>query len=79
MVRAHAMTGDGRYLLRAERFASFGIRVFLGGESPLPRATHLHDHYEAVTGADTFMMALLKLWAVRNGRAEEVRLAWTDR
>jgi len=78
MLNAYALSGDRRYLARADHFAILSIDTFLG-DSPLPRASHLSDHYEAVTGADAMMMAILELWAVKAGRMDEISLVWVDR
>lgn len=78
MLNAYALSGDRRYLDRADHFAQLAIRTFVN-DSPLPRASHRNDHYEALTGADAMMMAILELWAVKAGRGEEVELVWVDR
>lgn len=78
MLNAYEMTGDQRYLTRADQFAAWSVKTFVG-DSPLPRASHRSDHYEAATGADALMMSLLELWAVKNGRADEIDLVWVDR
>ena len=78
MLNAYSVSGDRRYLSRAEHFGQVAVETFIG-DAKLPRATHRSDHYEAATGGDAMMMALLELWAVRNGRAREVRLIWVDR
>jgi len=56
MLDAHELTGRPDYLDAADRFAQRGVDLFLTNDSPLPKASHLHDHYEAVTNADTLMM-----------------------
>jgi hypothetical protein len=63
MLNAHELTSDKRFLNRADHFARWSIKTFVD-DSPLPRASHRHDHYEAVTGGDALMMAILELWAV---------------
>ena len=78
MLNAHELSGDRAYLQRAEHFARWSIQTYLG-DSSLPRASHRHDHYEAVTGGDALMMALLDLWTVKQGRQDEVDLVWVDR
>ncbi len=83
MVNAYRLTEDQRYLKAAGTFADRGLELFFDsgnrGEQLLPKATHRHQHYEAVTRADTFMMALLKLWVVKNAPDLSVRLTFTDR
>ena len=57
------MTQGGSYLDSAEHFGRVATATFLAG-SALPRATHRNDHYEAATGVDALMMALLEVWGV---------------
>ncbi|NLS93459.1 MAG: hypothetical protein GXX96_14975 [Planctomycetaceae bacterium] len=78
MLDAHELTGDEKYLQTADRFARRSIALFLG-DSPLPKASHTHDHYEAVTNGDTLMMALLRLWLVQNRPQSNINLVYTDR
>ncbi len=78
MLNAHELTGNDVWLAEAHRLARRGIALFLD-DNPLPRASHVHDHYEAVTNGDTLMMALLRLWTVEQQTAREVRLVYTDR
>lgn len=78
MLNTYELTGERKYLNRADHFARWSIKIFVN-DSPIPRASHRHDHYEAVTGADALMMAILELWAVKAERREEVELVWVDR
>ncbi|HPX42332.1 MAG TPA: hypothetical protein PLF51_17980, partial [Candidatus Hydrogenedentes bacterium] len=78
MLDAHELTGNTGYLEAAGRFAREGVSLFLP-EGPLPRASHAHDHYEAVTNGDTLMMALLRLWMVLNRPEAALVLTCTDR
>ena len=79
MVNAHELTGEHKYLEAADRFAQKGVELFLGDGCPLPRASHVHAHYEAVTNGDTLMMALLRLWQVQNEPDRKLALVFTDR
>jgi hypothetical protein len=79
MLEAHELTGDEQYLESAERFSAGALRLFLADACPLPRASHGHGHYEAVTNGDTLMMALLRLWQVQNRPELELRLVHCDR
>jgi rhamnogalacturonyl hydrolase YesR len=79
MLNAHELTGDDRYVEAAERFGAEALRLFLNDGSPLPCASHRHDHYEAVTNGDTLMMALLRLWQVRNRPESKLSLVFCDR
>jgi hypothetical protein len=79
MLNAHELTSEDRYLQAADRFAREGVELFLADGCLLPKASHVHDHYEAVTNGDTLMMALLKLWLVQNRPESKVTLIFTDR
>jgi len=79
LLAAHELSGDGRYLAGAERLAAEACGLFMGDGCPLPKASHQHDHYEAVTGADTLMMALLELWARRQPPPRQLNLPYIDR
>jgi len=61
MLNTHTLTGEKKYLDRADYFGQLGIDLFLGDGLPLPKATNQHDHYETITGGPMFMHALLKL------------------
>lgn len=79
MLNAYEFTSADRYLHAADRFACKGVELFLADGCPLPKASHVHDHYEAVTNGDILMMALLKLWLVQNRPESKVALIFTDR
>ncbi len=79
LMAAYAITGDSKYLKRAELFAKIAIDCFLTEDSALPKASSRHDHYEAITRADTMMMALLKLWQTQNMPDLNINLIYTDR
>lgn len=79
MLNAHELSGESEYLDAADRFAHQAIGLFLGDRCPLPKASHLHHHYEAVTNGDTLMMALLRLWQVRNQPDTALSLIDCDR
>ena len=70
---------EKKYSEEAERFAHVGVELFLNDTCPLPKASHVHDHYEAVTNGDTLMMAFLKLWLVKNRPESNISLTFTDR
>ena len=61
MQNCYAISKDEKFISRAEYFAQSGIELFLTDESPLPRASSRHDHYESITGAPSFMYQILKL------------------
>ncbi len=56
------MTGEEKYLERANYFGQIGVDLFLNDGLPLPRATNQHSHYEAITGGPDFMYTLLHLY-----------------
>lgn len=61
MMYAHEMTGEKKYMERADYFGQLGIKLFLNDGLPLPKATNKHNHYETITGGPEFMNALLEL------------------
>ena len=79
MLNAHELTGEAKYLDTADRFARKGVELFFGDGCPLPKASHVHDHYEAVTNGDTLMMALLWLWQACERPEQKLKLVFTDR
>ena len=79
MLNAYELTGEKQYLERADYYAQRALQLFFDHSSPLPKATSKHDHYEAVTGGDTLMMALLKLWAMQNRPDLKLHLIYSDR
>ncbi len=79
MLAAYELSGNRDYLERADHFAGLAIALFLKDNRPLPAASSKHDHYEAITREDTLMMALLKLYCVRNEKKDVASLIWCDR
>ena len=65
MLSTYDMTGDREYLYRADEFGSMAVEIFFDN-SPLPRASSKHDHYEAITRGDTLVMDLLLLLIAKN-------------
>ncbi len=61
MLNAYELSRKKKYLDRAVFFARSGIDLFLNDESPLPKATNRHNHYESITGGPAFMYQLLRL------------------
>jgi hypothetical protein len=78
LTRAYRTTNDKKYLKRADQLADRAVTVFFDA-GPLPRASSRHDHYEAITRADTLAMALLDLWAIHNKPGIDLGLIWSDR
>lgn len=79
LLAAQELSGAERYRDGADRLAAEALGLFLGDGCPLPKASHMHDHYEAVTGADTLMMALLQLWARHQPPLRRLNLPYIDR
>ena len=79
MLAAYEITGRREFLNRADHFARLAVDSFLTDDSPLPKASSRHDHYEAITRADTMMMALLKLWQVKSRPGLDLGLKYSDR
>jgi hypothetical protein len=79
MLGVHELTGYKWYLNRADDYAQRAIELFITDDLPLPKSTSKHTHYEAVTGSDTLMMALLKLWATKNRPDLKLRFVYCDR
>jgi len=79
LLSAHELTGEKAYLARAHVFARMAVGMFLPDDSPLPKASTKHNHYEAITRSDTLIMALLRLWLVENKPRLDVDLIYTDR
>jgi len=78
MTAAYELSGDRKFLTRADKFADIGIKTFLD-LSPLPRVAIGFEHYEAITRGDTMMMGLLRLWQIYNKPDLDIRLIYTDR
>jgi hypothetical protein len=79
LLNAHELTSDGVYLERAHHFAGMALEIFFDESSPLPKASSLHGHYEAITRADNLMMELLRLYLVSNGIEIQSGLIYTER
>lgn len=78
MLAAFRLTGEEKYLRRAELFADTAIEIFFD-ESPLPRASSKHDHHEVITRADTLAMELLDLWAIKTRPGLDLGFVWSER
>lgn len=77
LLDAAELTGEERYRERARHFAALSQELFFDGESPLPKASTVDDHYEAITLGDSLMLSLLRLsWPPD---APAPGLAYTDR
>lgn len=78
MLGAYEITGNHRFLQRAEELGNMAIDIFFG-KNPLPRASTKHEHYEAITRGDTLIMELLRLYLAVKGRPVETELVYSDR
>jgi hypothetical protein len=78
LIAAHRETKESGYLEAAKRLANEAVAAYWDAGSPLPRASLLRDHYEAMTGADTLLRALLTLHLQVAG-GDEVALSDVDR
>ena len=79
LLGAHRLSGEAKYLARADELAKQAVALFWRHGSPLPLASNRVEHYEAITHSDTLMMSLLQLWAVRNKPDVTLDLTWSDR
>lgn len=78
-ILAADLSGKEQYSVRAREIAEFAIRTFWRDGAPLPRASSHHAHYEAITRADTLVLAVLKLWERTQDLDEPLSLRFTDR
>lgn len=79
MLAAHDLSGRKEFRERAEHFASLAAATFFDADSPLPKASSQHSHYEVSTGPDELVMALLKLWQVQNRPGLDLDLVYQVR
>jgi len=79
LVEVHRITGDRRYLDRGDRLGRIAVELFFPDDSPLPKASSQHDHYEAITRADTLAMALVSLWAAKHKPGLDLGMVWPER
>ena len=79
LLGAHRLSGDDKYLARADELAKQAVALFWRDGSPLPLASNRIGHYEAITHADTLAMSLLQLWAAHNKPNAKLDLTWADR
>ena len=66
MLNSFELTEDPRFLKRANYFGQLGITLFMTENSPLPKATNQHNHYETITGGPAFMRELLNIYLTIN-------------
>lgn len=78
LTAAYRMTGQERFLRRADLLADEALGIFWKNGA-LPRASSRHDHYEAITRADTLALALLELWSIHHRSDQPLVFSWIDR
>jgi len=78
LTAACRITGQDRFARRADVLADEAIRLFWQ-DGPLPRTSSRHDHYEAITRADTPALVLLELWSIHQRLNHPLVFSWIDR
>ncbi len=61
LAKAYEITGEYKYLIKADWYAGKAIENFLG-DKRLPKASNFISHYETVTGAHKILNALVALY-----------------
>ncbi len=79
LMNAHEITSDEIYIERAHHFARMALDMFFDESSPLPKASSMHRHYEAITRADNLMMEILRLYLISNKIEIQSGLVYTER
>ena len=69
---------EGDFLARSETLADAALAAFFR-EAKIPRASTQHAHYEAITRADTLVLALLEVWSLRTRPENPLAFSWIDR
>lgn len=64
MLNSFEVSGDKKYFHRADYFGKIGIQLFMDDESPLPKVSNQHNHYETITGGPAFMNELLNIYRI---------------
>ena len=78
-IAAYRETNDAEFLKAARRLADESVAAFWNDSSPLPKASLYRDHYEAMTGADALLLALLAVHTTENKSNVEVPISDVDR
>jgi len=79
MLASHELSGDKRYLDRADYFARQALEVFFDEGCPLPKASSEDNQYETITGSDDLMASMVKLWAAKNRPGAAVPIEYNNR
>lgn len=79
-VNAFRLTGERRYLLRADALARIAVQWFLDdGKRPLPKSSVRRGHYETITDSPNMILQLLDLWAAQQEPPRDLKIEWTKR
>lgn len=78
LLDAAEISNDEKYVGRARFFADMAVRTFMPGGIPLPTASSVNTHYEAITKGDSLMLSLLRL-AGRDENTSKTPLQYCDR
>jgi hypothetical protein len=76
---AYKLTGQKKYLQRAQALCDDALQIFWDKKSPLPKASSKLNHYEAVTRSDTLLLALLAVYVESNDLSIKVPFSDIDR
>jgi len=55
------LTGDDKYLERADCFGQMAVALFFDATSPLPKVSKKHDWYEELSGGPNLVETMFKL------------------
>jgi len=79
---AYRLSGDEKYLRRAEWFSDWAIERFWPDRQPLPlpsvSASKGQDYYSAFAHGDTLAMNLLQTWLLRHKPELKIEFRWSD-
>lgn len=79
---AWRLTGDPKYLERAEWFCDWAAEHFWGDGLPLPIPSvpfsEKQNFYSASARSDTLAMGMLETWLLRNKPEMKIEFRWTD-
>jgi hypothetical protein len=79
MLVCHELTGEKRYLQRADHFGKKALEIFFDDTSSLPKAGSIYEQYETITGSDDLIAAMLNLWAARNRPGLKLPIEFNNR
>lgn len=77
---AYEITGDKKYLDRADFFGREAAALYFDDTSPLPKAGHpRYDFYDVISGAPALGMQMLRLWGMQQSPPKTFDMLCTDR